>query len=76
MKRITIGTILVCTLFFFTATLGMAAESATKDECIAKVKQAGELFKTMSKDDVLAKLNDPKGGIRLEGHLHLRHGPG
>ena len=61
MKRITIGTILVCTLLLFTATLGMAAEAATKDECVAKVKQAAELFQTMSRDEVLAKINDPKG---------------
>ncbi len=63
MKRITVATILACTFFFATATFGLAADKATKDECVAKCKQAAGLFAAMSIDDALAKINDPKGEL-------------
>jgi cytochrome c len=63
MKRITIATILVCTFFLFTAASGLAAETATKDECIAKCKQAAGLFASMGVNEALAKINDPKSEL-------------
>ncbi len=39
----------------------LAQEKATKEECVAKVKEAAALIKQAGVDAGIAKLNDPKG---------------
>ncbi len=50
-------------LFCIVSLLGtaLAEEKATKDECIAKVKEAVAMVKKDGLEATLAKINDPKG---------------
>ncbi len=61
MKRTAIG--LVCFAFLFVFGLGVAGaqEKATKEECVAKVKEAVALIKQVGFDAAKEKINDPKG---------------
>ncbi|MBF0229562.1 MAG: cache domain-containing protein [Desulfamplus sp.] len=49
---------IICLSFTVTS---FAEEKATKDECIAKVKEAVEMAKALGAEATFAKLNDPKG---------------
>ena len=62
MKRILL-TISVLTLFCTISLSGtiFAAEKATKEECVAKVKEAVAMIKKSGLKDTLAKISDPKG---------------
>ena len=55
--------ILVCFgfLFMFCAGTLVAQEKATKEECVAKCKEAVELIKQVGFEAALAKIQDPKG---------------
>ncbi|MBF0550403.1 MAG: cache domain-containing protein [Deltaproteobacteria bacterium] len=53
-----LGLCLVVTLFF---SLALAQDKATKDECVAKCKEAAKLIKEKGLDAALKVLNDPKG---------------
>lgn len=55
-------TILTC-IFFLSTGLAIAAENATTDECLAKVKEAAELVEKLGVDSALAKFNDKNGGF-------------
>jgi len=49
---------IICLSFTVTS---FAEEKATKEECIAKVKEAAAMAKTSEAEATLAKINDPKG---------------
>lgn len=51
---------LFCVCFLFSSPV-MAEEKATKEECIAKTKEAAALVKEIGLPAVLEKLNDPQG---------------
>lgn len=51
--------IFLCIVSFSGACL--AQEKATKDECVAKVKEAAAMVKEIGLDAALAKISDPKG---------------
>ena len=51
--------ILLCIVSF--AGICPAQEKATKDECVAKVKEAAAMIKQIGLDATFAKINDPKG---------------
>jgi signal transduction histidine kinase len=48
-------------LFMFCAGTSVAREKATKEECIAKCKEAIALIKEVGLEAALAKIQDPKG---------------
>jgi len=49
-------------LFIFSVVgLGAAEESATREECVAKTKQAAKLIKEIGLEKALEKMNDPNG---------------
>lgn len=43
------------------AGIAWAEEKATKEECVAKVKEAAQMMKDAGVEATLAKINDPKG---------------
>ena len=55
--------VLVCFgfLFVFCTAISVAQEKATKDECVAKCKEAAALIKEGGIEAALPKLQDPKG---------------
>ena len=61
MKRNSICGLIV--LFFMVCILGpaIAAEKATKEECMAKCKEAAEMFKAKGLEATLAVINDKAG---------------
>lgn len=63
MKRFSVilGVALVIFLVFSMGGLGAAEEKATKEECVAKVKQAAKLIKDIGLEAALKKMNDPNG---------------
>lgn len=63
MKRFSVilGVALVILLVFSMGGLGAAEEKATKEECVAKVKQAAKLIKDIGLEAALKKMNDPNG---------------
>ena len=60
MKRILIAILLVCSMLAFSG-LAFAGDAATKDECIAKCKQAAAMITEKGVDAGLAEINNPKG---------------
>jgi len=48
-------------LFMFCLGLSVAQEKATRDECIAKCKEAAALIKEVGVVAAMAKIQDPKG---------------
>ncbi len=63
MQKLLSAAILSITLvIFFTAFAG-AGEKATKEECIAKCKQASQLIKEVGLDDALAKISSKNSGF-------------
>ena len=60
MKTAKFFCVLVC-VFFLGAGLAGAVDSATKDECMAKVKQGALLVEQQGVDAALAKFNDKTG---------------
>jgi hypothetical protein len=63
MKRFSVilGVALVIFLVFSMGGLGATEEKATKEECVAKVKQAAKLIKDIGLEAALKKMNDPNG---------------
>ena len=63
MKRFSaiLGVSLVILLVFSFVGLGAAEEKATKEECVAKSKQAAKLIKDIGLEAALKKMNDPNG---------------
>ena len=61
MKRA--GLVLACVGFLFVFCLGFAVaqERASRDECVAKCKEAGALIKEVGVEAAMAKIQDPKG---------------
>ena len=57
---------LVLAVFCIISVAGVciAQEKATKEECVAKVKEAAALVKEIGLEATLKKLNDPNGGFR------------
>ena len=78
--------ILVCFSFLFVFCLGvtMAQEKATKEECMAKAKEAAELIEKVGFEAAKDKLMDPKGPfvwkdsyvfvVDLKNSVMLAHG--
>jgi len=54
-------TILALCLCLFLTGNGMAGEGATKDECVAKAKEAASLVNELGAETAYTKINDPKG---------------
>jgi signal transduction histidine kinase len=48
-------------LFMFCVGFSVAQEKATKEECVAKCKEAAALIKEIGVEAALAKMQDPKG---------------
>ena len=63
MKRFSVilGVALAILLVFSFVGLGTAEKKATKEECVAKVKQAAKLIKDIGLEAALKKMNDPNG---------------
>ncbi len=63
MKRFSVilGVALVVLLVFSFVGSGTAEEKATREECVAKVKQAAKLIKEIGLEAALKKMNDPNG---------------
>lgn len=63
MKRFSVilGVALVVLLVFSFVGSGTAEEKATREECVAKVKQAAKLIKDIGLEAALKKMNDPNG---------------
>jgi hypothetical protein len=63
MKRFSVilGVALVVLLVFSFVGLGTAEEEATREECVAKVKQAAKLIKDIGLEAALKKMMDPNG---------------
>lgn len=54
----------VCWVLFISlalATTSFGEEKATKDECVAKAKEAAAMVKELGVDGAIIKINDPKG---------------
>jgi len=66
MKRFSVilGVALVILLVFSLVNLGAAEEKATKEECVAKCKEAAKLIKAIGLEAALEKMNDPNGPFR------------
>jgi cytochrome c len=60
MKKSIYSMLVIC-LSLFLATSGFAAEGATKEECIAKAKEAAAMVNELGAEAAYAKINDPKG---------------
>lgn len=61
MKRNLIHGLIVLFFMFCIPGAAMAAETATKEECVAKCKEATEMFKAKGLEATLAVLNDKAG---------------
>jgi cytochrome c len=63
MKRFSIifGVTLVIFLVFAVGDLWAAEELATREECVAKTKQAAKLIEEIGLDAALQQMNDPNG---------------
>ncbi len=61
MKRATLIPVGFVFLFMFCIGLSMAQERATKEECIAKCKEAAALIKEVGVEAAMAKIQDAKG---------------
>ena len=63
MKRFSVilGVALVILLVFSLGSPEAAEEKATKEECVAKSKQAAKLIKEIGLEAALEKMNDPNG---------------
>jgi len=61
MKKATL--VLVCFgfLFVFCLAISVAQEKATKEECVAKCKEAAAMIKEVGIEAALPKLQDPNG---------------
>ncbi|MBF0495367.1 MAG: cache domain-containing protein [Deltaproteobacteria bacterium] len=59
-KRLIMGLVL-CLLVTLSFSLSFAQDKATKDECVAKCKEAAKLITDKGLDAALKVLNDPKG---------------
>ncbi|MFZ0931123.1 MAG: cache domain-containing protein [Syntrophobacteraceae bacterium] len=61
MKRA--GLVLACVGFLFVSCLGFAVaqEKASRDECVAKCKEAAALIKEVGVEAAMAKIQDAKG---------------
>lgn len=66
MRKTLLSTILALFLVLCLAGLSMA-QSATKDECVAKCKQAVELIKKLGPDAAFAKISDKNGEFVWKG---------
>lgn len=53
----------LCCIFSITGVC-LAQEKATKEECVAKVKEAAALVKQIGLEATLQRINDPNGGFR------------
>ncbi|THB74965.1 MAG: sodium:calcium antiporter [Desulfobacteraceae bacterium] len=53
--------VFVCLMVFLASGKGVAAETATKEECVAKSKEAAELVNSAGLDAAIEKINDPNG---------------
>ncbi|MDM8525237.1 cache domain-containing protein [Desulfococcaceae bacterium HSG8] len=60
MKK-TVSLTCVVLLIFFTVAAFAAGEKATKEECVAKCKEAAKMVKEIGLDAALKKLNDKNG---------------
>ena len=60
MKRILIAALLVCSMIAFSG-LAFAGDSATKDECVSKCKEAAALVAEKGADAALQAINDKTG---------------
>ena len=63
MRRLSVilGLVLAIFLVFSLVGPGRSEEKATRDECVAKVKQAAKLIKEIGLEAALEKMNDPNG---------------
>ncbi len=61
MKKASFLFVCVALLLVFGIGLGNAEEKATKDECMAKCKEAAALIKDIGIEAALAKIQDAKG---------------
>ena len=63
MKRLSVilGVALVILLVFSLRYSGAADEKATREECVAKCKEAAKLIKEIGLEAALEKMNDPNG---------------
>lgn len=61
MKRTVISLVVFGFIFVFCLGLSLAEEKATKEECVAKCKEAVALIKEVGFEAAKAKLSDPKG---------------
>jgi signal transduction histidine kinase len=60
MKRLSILATALIILFVF-SVCAFGNETATREECIQKAKQAGDLFKKIGKEAALKQINDRNG---------------
>ena len=67
MKKILI-VLIVLMIGLISATPLFASESATKEECVAKVKEAVAMVKEIGLDATLEKVNDPNGPFAWKGN--------
>ena len=65
-----------CLSGVFCFGVSVAQERATKEECIAKAKEAAALIKEVGFEAAKVKASGPQWAIRVERHLYLggRHG--
>ena len=58
---------LMILLIFSVVGSGVAEERATREECLAKTKQAAKLIKDVGLEKALEKMNDPNGPFNIIG---------
>jgi len=61
MKKVLCRTLWIACISLAFASTSFAEDKATKEECIAKVKEAAALVKSAGVEAALAKIQDPKG---------------
>lgn len=63
MKRLSVilGVAFAILLVFSSGDSGVAQEKATREECVAKCKEAAKLIKEVGLETALKKMNDPNG---------------
>ncbi|MBF0377294.1 MAG: cache domain-containing protein [Desulfamplus sp.] len=59
--RVTVKALWLTIICLSFTIISFAEEKATKEECIAKVKEAAAMAKASGADATFAKINDPKG---------------
>jgi len=64
MKRATIALASLAFLFMLSAGLSVAQEKATREECVAKVKEAAALIKEVGFEAAKARLEDPNSAFK------------